>query len=83
MAYQTGGYLLLTLLEEGEEDLSNSLNAYMIAEGYATLDKDIKTEDVPEDVQAWSEFQDEAMEKQAGLWKFGNAVVDQDDDDDY
>jgi len=83
VAYQAGQYLLLTLLEEGEEDLSNSLNAYMIAEGYATLDKESSTEELPAEVMAWSEFQDEAMEKQAGLWKFGNAVVDQDDDDDY
>ncbi len=44
------------LLEEEENDLASSLNAYLIAEGFATLDKEIKKEDIPEDVQAWSEF---------------------------
>ena len=53
----------------------------MLAEGYATIDKDIKSDELPDDVQAWGEFQDEAMEKQAGLWKFGNAVVEQEDSD--
>ena len=50
VAYQSGKYLLITIMEEGEEDVSNSLNAYLIAEGYAMLDKDIKTDEMPEDV---------------------------------
>ena len=76
VAYQADNYLYITLLEEGEQDLSNSLNAYMVAEGLATIDKQLKSEDIPEEVQAWMEFQDEASEKSAGLWKFGNAVVE-------
>lgn len=53
----------------------------MLAEGFATIDKEIKDEEMPDDVRAWGEFQDEAMEKTAGLWKFGNAVVEQNDSD--
>lgn len=53
----------------------------MLAEGYATIDKDVKDEDIPDDVRAWAEFQEEANEKQAGLWKFGTAVAEQEDSD--
>jgi len=78
VAYQTGQYLLLTLMEEEETDCNNSLNAYMVAEGYATIDEN---EEIPAEMQGWAEFQGEAKDKEAGLWKFGHAVVDQDDDE--
>lgn len=53
----SGYYLGVLLVEEGEEDLSSSLNAYMLAEGLAKLDTE---SELPEDIQEWKEFEDEA-----------------------
>lgn len=39
---ETNAPLQLILMEEGEEDWSSSLNAYMLAEGLAILPKYIK-----------------------------------------
>lgn len=64
-----GGHLKLVLMEESENDWSTSINAYMVAEGLATL-KNLG--DAPDDVQAWAEFEDEARQGQLGLWKDGN-----------
>lgn len=57
-------------MEEGEEDWSSSLNAYMLAEGLAILQKYIKqqSDSVPEQVLAWTEFEDEARNGALGLW---------------
>ena len=54
--------LQLILMEEGEEDWSSSLNAYMLAEGLAILAKYVKqqSDTVPEQILAWTEFEDEA-----------------------
>ena len=41
VAYEDQGRLLVTLVEVGEEDQSNSLNAYLVAEGLAIMDKGI------------------------------------------
>jgi hypothetical protein len=46
----------VTLVEAGEEDQSNSLNAYLVAEGLAIMDKSIKSDEMPEDVASWEEF---------------------------
>lgn len=56
VAYQSGSYLLVTLMEGGEADFNNSLNAYMIAEGFATLDKAVQSDEIPAEMQSWSEF---------------------------
>lgn len=57
-------------MEEGEEDWSSSLNAYMLAEGLAILQKYIRqqSDSVPEQVLAWTEFEDEARNGSLGLW---------------
>lgn len=72
-------------MEQGEEDWSNSLNAYMLAEGLAILEKYVQqsrqNSDVPEQVQAWLEFQDEARSDSLGLWKHGNAHAAIDEDE--
>ena len=44
------------------------------------MDKTIKSDELPEDVATWEEFQEEAKEKEVGLWKYGNAVIDSDDE---
>lgn len=69
----------LILMEEGENDWSNSINAYMLAEGLAKLD-DLDDAD-PEELVAWQDFETEACEKQLGIWKYGNHVNV--DDEDY
>lgn len=54
VASSESGYpLQLILMEQGEEDWGSSLNAYMIAEGLAIIDKSIPQEDTPEQVLAW------------------------------
>lgn len=70
-------------MEQGEEDWSSSLNAYMLAEGIAILDMSIPEADVPEQVNVWKEFEDEARQNSAGLWQHGNAAGALDDDEDY
>jgi hypothetical protein len=40
-------------MEEGEEDPSNSLNAYMLAEGLAKMNKNNRGAELPEDIAAW------------------------------
>lgn len=75
--------LQVILMEQGEEDWSNSLNAYMLSEGLAVLEKYVNSSansDVPEQVQAWLEFQDEARQGGIGLWQYGNAHGALDDD---
>jgi endonuclease YncB( thermonuclease family) len=58
-------------MEEKEEDPSNSLNAYMLAEGLAKMKKDYG--ELPEDIAVWQEFEDEAMESEIGIWEEGFA----------
>jgi endonuclease YncB( thermonuclease family) len=58
------------LLEEKEEDPSNSLNAYMVAEGLAKMSN---KGELPEDIAAWSEFEDEARDAEIGIWEEGQA----------
>ena len=57
-------------MEQGEEDWSSSLNAYMLAEGIAILQKYIRqqSDSVPEHDLAWTEFEDEARNNALGLW---------------
>ena len=49
---ESGQPLQLILMEEGEEDWSSSINAYMLAEGLAILQKYVKqgADSVPEQV---------------------------------
>ena len=70
-------------MEQGEEDWSSSLNAFMLAEGLAVLEKYVtqQPETVPEQVQAWSEFEDEARSNTVGLWQHGNAAGVLDDEE--
>ena len=70
-------------MEEGEEDWSNSLNAYALAEGIAVLEKWVKSSpnDVPEQVSSWQEFEDEARNSSSGLWRHGDAAGVLDDDE--
>ena len=78
--------LSVILMEEGEEDWSNSINAFMLAEGLAVLEKYVlqsQDGEVPESVQSWSEFEDEARNNSTGLWQHGNAAGALEDDEDY
>ena len=45
----------LILMPEQEYDFENSINAYMVSEGLATLVDDI--DDAPEELQAWLDFE--------------------------
>ena len=67
--------LSVILMEEGEEDWSNSLNAYALAEGFAVLEKWVRQarDEIPEQVAGWTEFEDEARNSSAGLWRNGDA----------
>ena len=47
----------VVLLEEGESDWSASINAYMLAEGLATISEDaLENERTPEEVLEWNAF---------------------------
>jgi len=61
--------------------LSESINAFMLAEGLALINQEAIGDDkTPEDVQSWTQFEDEAREGLLGLWQNeGNAVVSDDD----
>ena len=48
----SGGHLKLILMEEGESDWSTSVNAYMVSEGLAAMDKHLD-DSTPEDVLIW------------------------------
>lgn len=82
---ESGQPLQLILMEEGEEDWSSSINAYMLAEGLAILQKYVKqgADSVPEQVQAWTEFEEEARTNATGLWQHGNAAGALEDEDEY
>lgn len=83
---QNGHPLKVILMAEGEEDWSSSLNAYMLAEGLAVLEKYVSQRsevEVPEQVVAWTEYEDEARNNMTGLWQHGNAHGALDDDEDY
>ncbi len=73
--------LYVILVEEGEPDLSTSLNAFMLAEGLGQLDMEaVAEEQTPEEVIEWQTYSDEAREKMLGLWQNdGNAAVSDDD----
>ena len=65
---ESGAPLELILMEEGESDWSNSLNAFIVSEGLAILDRNIAEADLPEQVTTWNEFEDEARHSSKGLW---------------
>ena len=57
----------------------------MLAEGIAILQKYIRqqSDSVPEQVLAWTEFEDEARNNALGLWFQGNAAGALEEEDDY
>jgi hypothetical protein len=52
---QVGQELRLVLMEDGESDWSSSLNAFVLSEGLACLDKR-QVDDAPEDISSFYEF---------------------------
>ena len=73
----------VVLVEEGEPDWSTSINAFMLAEGLATLsDEALESDRTPEEVLEWTPFMEEAQEKQIGLWVNGVAAVSDDSEGD-
>lgn len=80
---ETPKLLEVILVEEGEPDLSTSINAYLLSEGLATMKADVFDDDqLPEEVMEWKKFEDEAQENQAGLWIDGVAAVSDGSDND-
>jgi len=82
---QAGQPLRVILMEEGEEDWTNSLNAFMLSEGLTVLEKYVSesSDDLPEQVAAWAEFENEARANTRGLWQHGNANGLLDEEEDY
>jgi staphylococcal nuclease domain-containing protein 1 len=74
-----GGHLKLVLMEEGETDWSTSVNAYMVNEGLAAMQKNLD-DSTPEDAMAWFDFEEDARTNSSGLWKFGD-FFDGDEED--
>lgn len=50
------------MMEEGETDWSSSLNAFIVSEGLACLDKR-QVEYAPEEINSFYEYEEEAKEK--------------------
>ena len=69
------------MTEEDETDWSSSLNAFVLSEGLACLDKR-QMDDAPEECASFYEYEEEAKEKQIGLWKNG-PVANLSDEEDY
>ena len=67
------------LTEEDSEDWSSSLNAFILSEGLACLDKR-QMDDAPDDAGCFYEYEEEAKEKQIGLWKNGPVANLSDDE---
>ena len=86
-----GRLLKVVLMEEGESDWQSAVNAYMVNEGLALLgenteQRDTKNkEEIPEEALAWQDFQDEAEDAKAGIWKHDGKIEGLDDllNDDY
>ena len=57
-----GQHLRVLLMEEGETDWAQSLNAFMLSEGLACLDKH-DMNDAPDEAQIFWEYEEEAKEK--------------------
>lgn len=75
---EKNNHLRLILMEEGEKDWSSSLNAFILSEGLACINKrEIEGE---EDVQSFFEFEEEAKDKSIGLWKHGPVANLSDDE---
>ena len=78
-AEQDGQVTKFVLMDEGEEDWNSSLNAYIVSEGLAVMDKNVP-DDVADDLEGFYEFETEAQEKAIGLWKQGPVVNLSDDE---
>lgn len=51
--------LKVILVEEGETDWSESINAFLLAEGLAILDTEaIRDEKTPEEIDSWQQYED-------------------------
>ena len=55
----------MILLEEKEQDWSNSINAYLLAEGHVAFSDN---GNLPDEVKDWLEFEEEARESGIGVW---------------
>ena len=54
---ETSDRLKVILVEEGQTDWSESINAFMLSEGLAILDKEALEDDkTPQDVLDWQQY---------------------------
>lgn len=54
---QEGKYLQVVLVEVGDSDWNNSLNAYMLSEGLAVFPKSLNVDsDLPEEAYDWVDY---------------------------
>ena len=78
---QYGNTLSIVLFEKGEKDWNNSVNAILVAEGLASMQHlDEDDPNIPEEINDWYDYEEEAREKQLKIWEYGGAGGDSDAD---
>lgn len=70
--------LYVVLFEKGETDWGNSVNAQLIVKGLARMQSLGDDEDVPEEVNDWYSWEEEARDNQVKIWQYGGAADDSD-----
>jgi hypothetical protein len=54
--------LSIVLFEEGEKDWNSSVNAILVAEGLASMQANQNESDLPEEINEWYNYEEEAKE---------------------
>lgn len=72
--------LQVVLLPKGEQNWNKSLNCRLIEKGLAMMKKyDEDDETLPEEINEWYDFEEEAKEQQIKIWQYGNNADDDSD----
>ena len=56
------------MFEKGEKDWSNSINCKLLEQGLARMQQFEEEDELPEEINEWYEFEEEAKEKQIKIW---------------
>lgn len=69
----------MVLFDKGEKDWNNSVNCQLLEQGLARMQQFEEEDELPEEVNEWYDFEEEAKEKQIKIWQYGT-TADEDDD---
>jgi endonuclease YncB( thermonuclease family) len=65
----------MVIFDKGEADWNNSVNAVLVAEGLARMQPYLEEEEeeLPEEINEWYNYEEEARENQTKIWLYGGA----------